>query len=116
MDPNAFIEIFIKTNGQETLMKAAGSRSGSSEADPNGQQAPGSLRDRSLSPQNGGIGGSKRGQIGIPNSQLTCIDERTSESGFKDVIDRKEFEYQYEIQKINKKIDDFDNVTTLIQE
>ena len=61
------------------------------------------------------MGGSKRA-IGIPNSQLTCIDERTSESGFKDVIDRKEFEYQYEIQKINHKITDFDSVTTLIKE
>ena len=104
IDPNAYIEIYIKTNSQEVLSKERGSST------PQGQQS-----DRSVSPQNGGestpnIGTQKRS--GLEN-QLTQVDERTSEGGFKEALDRKEFEYMEQVDTLTKRIDDIKRITEL---
>ena len=52
--------------------------------------------------------------MNMMNTNLTQVDERTSESGFKDAIDRQEFQYKDKIEKLEKKIEDVDKVTDLI--
>jgi len=49
------------------------------------------------------------------NSQLTQVDERSSECGFKENLDRKEFEYLEEIDGLQRRIEDINKITALTQ-
>ena len=105
IDPNAFIEIYIKTNSQEVLSRE---RSTSSQ---------GQASDRSTSPQNGGehvpaISNNRKVTV---QSQLTQVDERTSEGGFKEALDRKEFVYMEQIDSLTSRIDDIKKITELTE-
>ena len=106
IDSKAYIEIYIKTNSQEVLNKE---RSNSGQG--------GQASDRSASPQNGGESmpqiGSRKGAL--VHSQLTQVDERTSEGGFKEVLDRKEFEYYESVNTLTSRIDDIKKITELTQ-
>ena len=75
-DPNAYIEIYIKTNSKEVLGKSAATEN--PQASDNESQ--GSPRTTANGPT--------RGRGVTTGSQLTVVDERTSESGFKEDLDR----------------------------
>ena len=54
------------------------------------------------------LGGGASGKYGLSqmNSQLNQIDERTSEGGYKEGLDRKEFMYQEQIQNLKSRVAD----------
>lgn len=104
LDPNAYIEIYIKTNSQEVLSRE---RSSSNQ---------GGASDRSTSPQNGGESMPQISNRKVTiQSQLTQVDERTSEGGFKEALDRKEFVYMEQIDSLNSRIDDIKKITELTE-
>ena len=70
--------------------------------------------DVSASPQSGLKGQDRRG-IGLYNSRLTQVDEMTSECGFKEEIDRKEFQYQEDIEHLQEQIKDINLISSLTQ-
>ena len=49
------------------------------------------------------------------NLQLTQVDERKSEDGFKVDMDQKEYEYREKIEVLQKRIDDIKRITQLTQ-
>ena len=110
VDSEAFIQIHIKTNSSEVLMKSQPQRS-----EAQGGSTPG---QRSVSPQSGVQGGGAGGKYGLSqmNSQLNQIDERTSEGGYKEGLDRKEFMYQEQIQNLKSRVADIQMITKLTQE
>lgn len=50
------------------------------------------------------------GRIG---SQLTVVEERTSENGFKEDLDRREFELTDQIENLEKRIEDIRGISKL---
>jgi len=60
---------------------------------------------------------SKGGNRGFINtSTLAVIDERTTESGFNEALDRKEEEYKMKIQALERRIEDINGITNLTRE
>ena len=49
------------------------------------------------------------------STQLTVVDERASECGFKEELDRKEFDLMDEISTLEKRIDDVKGIVELTQ-
>ena len=49
------------------------------------------------------------------NNQLGHIEERSSEDGFKEGIDRKEYLYKQEVNKLESRINDIKRITELTQ-
>ena len=47
------------------------------------------------------------------STQLTIVDERASESGFKEELDRKEFDLLDEIDTLEKRIEDVKGIVEL---
>lgn len=86
IDPNAFIEITIKTNSQEVL-NAANRDNPMIGSDNNGGS------DNHASPPSGYDQPALSRRLAA-NNQLGHIEERSSEDGFKEGIDRKEYLYQ----------------------
>ena len=50
------------------------------------------------------------------NSQLNQIDERTSEGGYKEDLDRKQFLYQEQISTLKSRIADINMISKLTQD
>jgi hypothetical protein len=60
------------------------------------------------------VGGRRIGGGGA--GQLPQIDERTSECGFKEDLDRKEFMYLNEIELLKKRKSDLSSIISLTRE
>jgi hypothetical protein len=60
---------------------------------------------------------SKGGNRGFINTNaLAVIEERTTESGFNEALDRKEEEYKMKIEALEKRIEDINGITNLTRE
>lgn len=103
LDPNAFIEITIKTNSQEVLKTTP-----KSDIEPLG---PG---NENASPVSGKAFSNLTSRLAA--NQLQQIEERTSEDGFKESIDRKEYLYETEITQLKNRIEDIKRITNLTQQ
>ena len=57
--------------------------------------------------------GKKGAGTGFIQSQLTVVDEHTSECGFKEDLDRKEFHYKDEIDALKTQIEDKKSINEL---
>ena len=106
IDPNAFIEITIKTNSQEVL-NAASRENFNADAISSGSGS-------SASPISGMAHSSLSSRLAA-NNQLGHIEERSSEDGFKEGIDHKEYLYKQEVNKLESRINDIKRITELTQ-